>query len=227
MSRERVYEFLAAGTHTGKLATVRADGRPHVAPIWFVIDGDDLLFMTNESTVKGQSLRRDPRAALTVDLEEPPYAFATVEGTVTIETDPAAMLPHSIAIARRYMGDELADEYGRRNAVARRVPAAAHARRGSSAWTTWPGTDRRARQQPARSGRSSRWCSPRGHSCGHGARGPRQTATGSPCSSLSTSDAVVQVRPHRARGNQRLRVAVLAADEHHDGRRSRRPPGVR
>ena len=53
MSRERIYEFLAAGTHTGKLATVRADGRPHVAPIWFVIDGDDLLFMTNESTVKG------------------------------------------------------------------------------------------------------------------------------------------------------------------------------
>jgi PPOX class probable F420-dependent enzyme len=117
MSRERIYEFLAAGTHTGKLATVRADGRPHVAPVWFVIDGDDLLFMTNETTVKGRTLRRDPRAALTVDLEEPPYAFATVEGTVTIETDPVAMLPHSIAISRRYMGDEHADEYGRRNAV--------------------------------------------------------------------------------------------------------------
>jgi PPOX class probable F420-dependent enzyme len=117
MSRERIYEFLATGTHTGKLATVRADGSPHVAPIWFVVDGDDLLFMTNEATVKGRTLRRDPRAALTVDLEEPPYAFATVEGTVTIETDPAAMLPHSIAIAHRYMGDDLADEYGRRNAV--------------------------------------------------------------------------------------------------------------
>jgi hypothetical protein len=36
---------------------------------------------------------------------------------VTIETDPHAMLPHSIAIARRYMGSELADDYGRRNAV--------------------------------------------------------------------------------------------------------------
>jgi PPOX class probable F420-dependent enzyme len=117
MSRERVYEFLAEGTRTGKLATVRADGRPHVAPIWFVIDGDDLLFMTNEATVKGKTLRRDPRAALTVDLELAPYAFATVEGTVTIETDPDEMLPHSIAIARRYMGAELADDFGRRNAV--------------------------------------------------------------------------------------------------------------
>lgn len=117
MSPERIYEFLGEGTRTGKLATVRPDGRPHVAPIWFVIDGADLLFMTNSQTVKGRSLRNDPRAALTVDLEAPPYAFASVEGTVTIETDPAAMLPHSIAIAHRYMGAELADEFGRRNAV--------------------------------------------------------------------------------------------------------------
>jgi hypothetical protein len=117
MSRERIYQFLAEGTRTGKVATVRADGRPHVAPIWFVIDGDDLLFMTNSGTVKGKSLQRDPRAALTVDLEEPPYAFAAVEGTVTIEADPDVMLPHSIAIARRYMGDDLAEDYGRRNAV--------------------------------------------------------------------------------------------------------------
>ena len=117
MSRDRIYEFLAEGTRTGKLATIRTDGRPHVAPVWFVLDGDDLLFMTNEATVKGRSLRRDPCAALTVDLEEPPYAFASVEGTVTIETDPAVMLPHSIAIARRYMGEDRAEEYGRRNAV--------------------------------------------------------------------------------------------------------------
>jgi PPOX class probable F420-dependent enzyme len=117
MSRERAYEFLAEGHRTGKLATTRADGAPHVAPIWFVIDGDDLLFNTGAETVKGKSLRRDPRAALTVDLEDPPYAFVTVEGTVTIETDPAMMLPHSIEISRRYMGDEQAEEFGRRNAV--------------------------------------------------------------------------------------------------------------
>jgi PPOX class probable F420-dependent enzyme len=117
MSPDRVYEFLAEGTRTGKLATVRADGRPHVAPVWFILDGDDLIFTTHETTVKGRTLRRDPRAALTVDLEEPPYAFAMVEGKVAIETDPVIALPYSIAIARRYMGAHLADDYGRRNAV--------------------------------------------------------------------------------------------------------------
>jgi PPOX class probable F420-dependent enzyme len=117
MSRARAYEFLAEGTRTGKLATARADGRPHVAPVWFVVDGEDLLFNTGAGTLKGTALRRDPRAAMTVDLEKPPYAFVTVEGTVTIEPDPLAMLPHSIDIARRYMGDEAAEEFGRRNAV--------------------------------------------------------------------------------------------------------------
>jgi PPOX class probable F420-dependent enzyme len=117
MSDEHTRAFLAAGTRTGKLATTRADGRPHVAPVWFVLDGDDIVFMTNRETVKGRSLRADPRAALVVDLEEPPYAFVLVEGTVSISTDLDEMLGHSIAIARRYMGDGLAEDYGRRNAV--------------------------------------------------------------------------------------------------------------
>src|SRR5579885_953104 len=35
MSDDEVWEFLAADPpHTGKLATTRADGRPHVAPVW-------------------------------------------------------------------------------------------------------------------------------------------------------------------------------------------------
>jgi nitroimidazol reductase NimA-like FMN-containing flavoprotein (pyridoxamine 5'-phosphate oxidase superfamily) len=51
-------EFLSAGTRTGKLATTRRDGRPHVVPIWFVLDGDDLVFMTGAATVKGRALAR-------------------------------------------------------------------------------------------------------------------------------------------------------------------------
>lgn len=117
MTTEQAYRFLAEGRRTGKLATTRADGSPHVAPIWFVLDGQDLVFNTGADTVKGRTLRRDPRAALTVDLEQPPYAFVLVEGTVTLSEDPAAMLPYSTAIAARYMGQELAELYGRRNAV--------------------------------------------------------------------------------------------------------------
>jgi PPOX class probable F420-dependent enzyme len=117
MTASEAREFLAYGARTGKVATLRADGSPHVAPIWFVLDGEDIVFMTNEKTVKGKGLRRDPRAALVVDLEQPPFAFVMVEGTVTLSTDLDEMLPLSIEIARRYMGDEQAEAYGRRNAV--------------------------------------------------------------------------------------------------------------
>jgi PPOX class probable F420-dependent enzyme len=117
MSSEQAYRFLAEGRRTGKVATVRADGSPHVAPIWFVLDGTDLVFTTGAESVKGRTLRRDPRLALVVDLEAPPYAFVLVEGTVTLSEDVAEMLPLAIAIGARYMGAEFAEEFGRRNAA--------------------------------------------------------------------------------------------------------------
>jgi PPOX class probable F420-dependent enzyme len=117
MTSEETREFLSAGTKTGKVATTRSNGRPHVAPVWFVLDGDDVVFMTGADTVKGKTLRSQGFAALVVDLEVPPYAFVTIEGPVTISADLEEMLPLSIAIARRYMGEEQAEEFGRRNAV--------------------------------------------------------------------------------------------------------------
>lgn len=109
--------FLAAGTRTGKLATVRADGRPHIAPIWFVLDGDDLLFTTWHTTVKAANLRRDGRIALCVDDDRPPFAFVTVEGTAAISDDPAELRAWATRLAARYMGADKAEEYGARNGV--------------------------------------------------------------------------------------------------------------
>ena len=117
MTQDEIRAFLSEGTRTGKVATVRADGRPHVAPIWFLLDGDDVLFMTGSDSVKAKSLARDPRIAISVDLEEAPYAFVMIEGVAELSDDVEAMLPHSIEIGRRYMGDELGEQFGRRNAV--------------------------------------------------------------------------------------------------------------
>jgi hypothetical protein len=117
MTNDEAREFLAHGQRTGKVATTRADGRPHLAPIWFVLDGEDIVFMTGANTVKGKTLRRDPRMALAVDLEAPPYAFVVVEGSATLSDDLEEMLPLSIAIARRYVAADQAEDFGRRNAV--------------------------------------------------------------------------------------------------------------
>ena len=118
MSKAEAYEFLAAGTRTGKLATVRADGRPHVAPIWFVLDGEDLIFNTWHTSVKGKNLVRDGRVALTVDEAIPPYAFVIVEGTVEITDDDLAESKQwATRIGARYMGADQAEAFGERNGV--------------------------------------------------------------------------------------------------------------
>ncbi|MCB1261981.1 MAG: PPOX class F420-dependent oxidoreductase, partial [Acidimicrobiales bacterium] len=87
--------FLLEGTRTAKLATTRADGSPHVAPVWFLLDGDDVVCTTWHESVKAKSLRRDPRVALTVDDPTPPYAFVIVEGTATISEDPEELVAWS------------------------------------------------------------------------------------------------------------------------------------
>jgi pyridoxamine 5'-phosphate oxidase-like protein len=61
--------FVSEGTRTGKLATTRHDGRPHVVPIWFVLDGDDLVFNTGAHSIRGRSLARNGIAASCVDDE--------------------------------------------------------------------------------------------------------------------------------------------------------------
>ncbi len=109
--------FLMEGTRTGKLATTRKDGRPHVVPIWFVLDGDDVILTTGRETVKGRALAREGRASLCVDDQAPPYSFVTIEATATLSGDLDEMLAWATRIGGRYMGADRAEEFGRRNAV--------------------------------------------------------------------------------------------------------------
>lgn len=118
MSPQEARAFLLHGTRTGKLATVRADGRPHATPIWFTLDGETLVFTIWHETVKAHNLARDPRAALVVDDETPPFAYVIVEGEVEVTDPPPDEKRHwTTIIARRYMGDALAEQFGKRNAV--------------------------------------------------------------------------------------------------------------
>ena len=48
--------ILASPARTAKLAVVRADGSPHVAPVWADLDGDQVVFMTSADTVKGKAI---------------------------------------------------------------------------------------------------------------------------------------------------------------------------
>jgi PPOX class probable F420-dependent enzyme len=127
MSDVELLAFLTVGPkHTGKLATVRVDGRPHVAPIWFVVDAStagsdspigDLVFNTGANTLKGKCLRRDPRVALCVDDERPPHSFVMIDGVATISEELDDVAYWAAIIGGHYMGAERAEEFGKRNGV--------------------------------------------------------------------------------------------------------------
>lgn len=109
--------FLSDGTRTLKVATVRADGRPHLAPVWFILDGEHIIFMTGQTSAKGVNLCRDPRVSLCVDDDTPPFVFVLIEGTVTLSEETDDLIHWATRIAERYMGAENAEAYGKRNGV--------------------------------------------------------------------------------------------------------------
>ena len=107
----------ALPARTAKLAVVRSDGSPLVAPVWIDRDGDQIVFMTGANTVKGKSILRDGRISMCLDDETPPFDFVTINGTTTTSTDPDELLWWGTRIAARYMGADQAEAYGRRNAA--------------------------------------------------------------------------------------------------------------
>ena len=117
MSSVEVTSFLTSGTRTAKVATTMSTGQPHVMPVWFVLDGEQLVFTTGAGSVKGRNLRRDPRIALVVDEDVAPYAFVHLRGHVTISDDMHELLRFATEIGCRYMGPDRAEEFGRRNAA--------------------------------------------------------------------------------------------------------------
>lgn len=111
--------FLAADpVRPAILSTVRRDGRPHAAPIWYAV-GDDgsICFNTGADTVKGRILARSGYATLTVQDDRPPYSYVSVEGPVELIDDLDQVRDWATRIGGRYMGADRAEEFGRRNSV--------------------------------------------------------------------------------------------------------------
>lgn len=66
MSPQEIDEFLLH-EKTGRVATVDADGNPHVAPLWFVWDGTSMWLNSIVRSQRWVDLQRDPRIAIVVD----------------------------------------------------------------------------------------------------------------------------------------------------------------
>jgi PPOX class probable F420-dependent enzyme len=116
MSPAELDTFLAE-QRTCRVATVSADGRPHVGALWFAWDGGSLWLYSITRSRRSAQLRRDPRIAVVVDdgeeydrLRGAELSGAAVfvgESPRTGEACPELALPERL-FARKYFGlDEM------------------------------------------------------------------------------------------------------------------------
>jgi PPOX class probable F420-dependent enzyme len=117
MTDEEWWAFLVAEPRPAILSTVRADGRPHAAPIWIVVEDGAVVFNTGDATVKGRNIARDPRVSIVVQDDRPPFSYVAVEGVAETSDDLAEVKRVATRIGGRYMGEAVADQFGERNGV--------------------------------------------------------------------------------------------------------------
>ena len=117
MTKDEIRNFLLQGTFTGKLGTMNKNGSPHIVLIWFTLDNkDSILFPTSDTSVKAKNIQRDNRVRLCVDDQVPLFSFVTIDGNAEIISNkPTEIYKWAKIIAARYMGNDKAEEYGKRN----------------------------------------------------------------------------------------------------------------
>ena len=111
MTPERRREFLTERGRTAVVATLRADGRPHAVPVWYALDGEDVLVNAGEETVKVRDVLRDPRTTVVVEDAAPPYAFVMLEGTSEVLREPERVRADAERIAAHYLDGEAAEQF--------------------------------------------------------------------------------------------------------------------
>ena len=117
MSQAEAWHFLKSGQMTATFASVRADGRPHAVPTWYAVDDDEIVFTSWHTTVKAANIRERSSVVVVVQDPQPPYNYVSVEGEARLIDHLGQCLDISTRLGAKYMGEDRAEEFGRRNGV--------------------------------------------------------------------------------------------------------------
>ena len=106
LTAQQIQERLSAGRNIW-LASVRANGAPHLIPIWFVAHHDRIYICTAPDSVKVRNLRRNARIALALEDGSAPVIF---EGSAVIMANEAAPAEVIAFFKLKYDWDILSSE---------------------------------------------------------------------------------------------------------------------
>ena len=103
MSDDELRSFLAEH-RVVTCATIGPDGRPHLMPLWYAVDGVEMRGWTYAKSQKAKNLERDPRATLQVEDGEQYHELrgAMMECDVDVERDAAKVADYGRALFARF-----------------------------------------------------------------------------------------------------------------------------
>ena len=110
LSQAELVQFLDAA-HVAHIVTLRPNGKPHVAPVWYVCDGASAVVMAGQEAIKVKNIRRNPVVSLSVATAQRPYQYLIIEGRATVTKDDLARQVHRICV--RYDGPERGEAFAR------------------------------------------------------------------------------------------------------------------
>ena len=99
------FKDLFAKVAFAQLATLMADGRPQVTPVWVDYDGEHVRVNSAKGRVKDKNMRRDRRVALSIQDPDNPYRYLAIQGDVVEITEEGADA-HIDALAKKYLGKD-------------------------------------------------------------------------------------------------------------------------
>ena len=108
LSQQEIDDYLKE-SHVAHLATVRPDGRPHMAPVWFIEEDGRAFVIAPASAVKLRNIRRNPQVALSVATDERPFKYVVLEGDGRVTDEDLAAVVERICV--HYDGPERGRAY--------------------------------------------------------------------------------------------------------------------
>ena len=110
MTQQEIAAFLAEA-HVAHLVTVRATGRPQVAPVWFLEDNGQAFVMADANAVKVRNVQRNPAVALSIATDQRPLKYVVLNGDAQVAEEDIAQIVERICI--RYDGPVRGVEYAK------------------------------------------------------------------------------------------------------------------
>lgn len=109
LTPEEIMEFLS-GPIVARVAVVKPDGAPYLAPVWQEYDGQALYFIPREKSTFVPYIQANPRLAISCALDNAPYTRVLFQGQAEIVEGPkpmaGLMLDIARRMARRYLGEK-------------------------------------------------------------------------------------------------------------------------